>query len=1474
MAKKREPGEAGVRDPALSGEEAQSRPAKPIGLPKRKGPAGQRSADQPAGVEGNELASPTPATFPIVGIGASAGGLESFTQLLQGLPPDTGMGFVLIQHLSPTSKSLLADILARGSPIPVISAESGMAVEPDHVYVMPAGVDMTIAGGRLVLASRRAQPGRHLPIDEFLRSLAVDRRDRAIGVILSGADSDGVAGLAAIKSEGGVTLVQEPSTAPYQGMPRHAVEAGVADYILDLPGIAHELARLASHPFLTRSVDEHDTMDSGSQGSLMGQVLLLLRRQTGVDFSGYKRATLGRRLARRMLLQKAVDLEAYVDLLRKQPQEVEALYQDILVMVTEFFRDSDTFEFLKTDIFPNLLRAKRDGGAVRMWVVGCSSGQEVYSLAISLLEAQEGTLNIPIQIFGTDINERDIEKARLGLYPERIAKEVSQGRLQRFFRSTTGGYQVNKSVRELCIFARHDLIRDPPFSHMDLVSCRNVMIYFDAGLQQRVTSIFHYALRPHGYLVMGRSESVGTRGGHLFEVVDRKHRVFAARAVPSEMPLELAAREGGGGPVAPEPGLPPHAESLAEPFDLQREADRAIAESYAPASIIVDEGYRVVQIRGRTGPYLEHKNGPISLDLFQMTREGLAFSLRSALEEAQEKWAPVRIGGVHVRRDGDYALVSLEVRPLKTPDDQLFYLIAFLEGPVAADAAEAQEEKEGAYLAAAGPPDETQLLRDELTEAREHLQAVIREKDAGNEELSAAYEEIQSSNEELQSINEELETAKEELQSINEELTTVNEELQGRNTELGRAYDDLSNLVSNVSIPTIVLGSDLTIRRFTPGVEALLNVVPSDVGRRVTDFNLRLEFPDFRGAIRHTMKKMEPFEKDVVDESGRWYSLRIRPYRTADDRIDGAVVSFVDIDEMRRALEAAHRANALSAALSEINSAISSTLDSDEIMARVLVRASEAVGTESASINLLSGSTWVVRYVSGLPQSMIGTSYTDKDLPQAALARKAGQPVAIADVTVDERVDAEYAKAAGLKSQLVVPLTVRDAVIGVMLLNSQRKSIEFTEVQIDFARRLAAAVTLALENARLYQERSDAEEIGRAFGAIATTVIAGRDPEVTMQDALAPAALAVGSDQALAAFLGADGWRIRHVHGLKSELVGSPWGARASGLFPSFASAARPVYLSNPAREKKLGTELGSFPSAASLLLVPLFRRDGLIGMLAFAYASGQSPVPELVEDFGLRLGVALSLGLENARLFDSEHRVAELLRRRVAPALPKLPGLAVGTAVHTAADLEQVGGDFYEVFTLEDGTAAVLIGDVTGKGIEAAVVTETIRSSVRAVASCDGSPGGVLDRVNTLLHGDRVEHAASAQLVYLDQKTGAMRISSGGHPPPGICNESGCRLLEVSPAPPLGRASRPYRTLEETLGREDTLILYTDGVVSARRAGEFFGEGRLLSTFVSLRQREVQPIAQGILEQASEFAGGNLGDDVAIVVVRRRKAD
>jgi len=847
--------------------------------------------------------------FPVVGIGASAGGLEAFSQLLMHIPSDTGMAFVLIQHLDPIHKSVLPEILSRVTSMSVIEASDGRAVEANHVYVIPPNTNMAISHGILHLLPRIEEQKRYLPIDYFFRSLAQDRQSRAIGVILSGTASDGSLGMQAIKAEGGITFAQDEKSAKYSGMPHSAAMSGTVDFILPPEEMAGELVRIGKHPSLAYAkLAKIEKLPLKEENNL-NKIFILLRDATGADFTYYKHASIARRIERRMILHKISKMPDYVRYLMENTVEVDALYQDILISVTSFFRDPEMFEVLKEDVFPQMMKDRPPDLPIRIWVPGCATGEEAYSMAMSLLEFFEGMTDSPrIQIFGTDINEKAIVKARFGSYPENIKADVSPERLQRFFTRVEDNYKISRQIRDLCIFARQDVTKDPPFLNLDLISCQNVLIYLGSVLQKRVIPIFHYGLKTSGFLVLGTSESIGTFAD-LFKLVDKKYKIYLRKLTSTRLPIDLVKADDDY--MTEKKGIGTRMRNTSEQspytFNLTKEVDALLLARYAPAGVVINNDMEIIQFRGHTDTYLSHVPGKASLNLLKMSREGLVVDLRRAIQEAQKTGMPVRKENVRVKYHQQYRAIHLEVIPVKTPSDELLILFESAAPAMGLESKEVKpnEVKGGMEKEVAGcvtDPQVAQLSR-ELETTKEYLQSIIEDKEASNEELRVANEEIQSSNEELQSINEELETAKEELQSTNEELVTVNEELQNRNVELGGVNDDLSNLINSVNIPIIILGNDLRIRRFTPAVQNLMHVLPSDIGRSIADIKLDINIPDFEQLIAGVMDTIQIKEQEIQTLDGKWYLMRIRPYKATGNRIEGSVITAIDISELKQSQE-------------------------------------------------------------------------------------------------------------------------------------------------------------------------------------------------------------------------------------------------------------------------------------------------------------------------------------------------------------------------------------------------------------------------------------------------------------------------------------------------------------------------------------------------------------------------------------------
>ena len=844
-----------------------------------------------------------PVSF-VVGVGASAGGLDATSQLLRSIGGDTRMSFVLVQHSSPDHESHLVDILKNRTELSVHLITDRLELKPASLYVAPPGASVTVESGFLRLVPPTSERHALMPIDACFRSLAEYAQERAIGIVLSGTASDGAEGLRAIKASGGITLAQDPKTAEFDGMPRAAVSTGAVDLVLPLSSIGTELKRIEVHPLLRRTLPKQQD-ELIIRPDTLERVFALLHKATGVNFVLYKPPTIKRRLHRRMVLHKLSTAEQYLKYLEENPSEVLQLYSDILIHVTRFFRDPGSFNALTQEVFPKIVEQRERDSPIRIWVPGCSTGEEAYSIAIALLEYLGHRASvIPVQLFATDISEAAIEHARGGAYLENITADVSRERLRRFFSKADGKYRISKHLRDLCVFARQDLTRDPPFSRLDLIVCRNVLIYLGAQLQKRLMSVFHYALKADGFLVLGSAESTGQQAD-LFGIVDKKHRIYSKKSLVT--PRDLPVPFDGEGSIA----VKELASAVKVTDDRESSAtiDRAILDRYSPPGVVVDSELQIVQFRGQTGEYLEPAPGNASLNLLKMARDGMLHGLRAALHEARRTGAPARKEGLCVKCNGQTRGVTVQVVPIDVPLQGRHYLVLFEQASPAEHLAERFVDPLVRKKAAKGKTKSADLdrrveeLQHALIASRTYAQSVIQDLEAANEELQSANEEILSSNEELRSANEELDTAKEELQSSNEELNTVNEELFGRNEELSRVNSDLVNLLSNVQITIVIISNDLRIRRMTPMAEKVLNLLPSDIGRPIGQIKPNIQCENLEQLIREVIELVTVVEREVRDHQGRWYSLRIRPYKNVDNRIDGAVMALFDIHPGDAALD-------------------------------------------------------------------------------------------------------------------------------------------------------------------------------------------------------------------------------------------------------------------------------------------------------------------------------------------------------------------------------------------------------------------------------------------------------------------------------------------------------------------------------------------------------------------------------------------
>jgi two-component system CheB/CheR fusion protein len=830
----------------------------------------------------------------VVGIGASAGGLEAIGELMRDVPTQ-GVAYIVVQHLAPDHESLLTQLLARGSRMHVVTAGDGMTIEAEHVYVIPPNADIAVMHGVIRVMTPSGDQRPHLPVDHLFRSLAEEHGHSAIGVVLSGTGTDGTLGLKAIKEAGGFSFCQEPSTAKYDGMPRSARSSGAADYCLPLKSIAAELTRIVERGRLPPAVRRNP--EPGFDEGELGRLFVLIRSEFGNDLTQYKHSTIDRRIERRMMFRKFERLADYVGYVQENRDELRALYDDILISVTRFFREPATFEALKSDVFPQLLEQRDPSRSIRIWVPACASGEEAYSIAMCLLEFCEDKLREErIQIFGTDVDEESIQRARRGVYPLNIAADVSPERLHRFFVKKDSEFQIGRRVRDMLAFSRHNVLRDAPFSHLDLVSCRNLLIYLQPSVQKKVLRIFHYALNPGGHLLLGTSETVGD-APELFAPVDRKNKIYSKRPVAARSTPEL-------GFGTPESVESPRGPTSTRPvLTLQGLCDQKVLELYGPPGVVVSESFDILQFRGHTGPFLDPAPGTASLNILKVARFDLHVGIKRALHQARSERVRVSTELLY-QEDGKPGLVRIDVVPLQEPaTGTRCFMLLFQRLPATREAGVVSPEPVRTNDALLPIAQRNRELEHELSVTKEYLQTTLEDRESTLEELKSANEELQSSNEELQSTNEELEASKEEMQSTNEELTTVNEELQSRMTELSLTNDDLYNVLAGVDNAVVIVGMDLRIRRYTSSAEKLLNLVPGDLGRSVGFLDGFLGTGAVESKVSTVIHSLSTLEEEVLASNQRWYSLKVTPYKTLDHAIRGALVTLVDVDVRKRVMD-------------------------------------------------------------------------------------------------------------------------------------------------------------------------------------------------------------------------------------------------------------------------------------------------------------------------------------------------------------------------------------------------------------------------------------------------------------------------------------------------------------------------------------------------------------------------------------------
>jgi two-component system CheB/CheR fusion protein len=854
---------------------------------KHKRPKKQHSAqEQPGG------------KFLVVGLGASAGGIQALKKFFSQIPKNSGMAYVVILHMSPEHESKLAEILQTTSSIPVNQVTERVRIEPDHAYVIPPNRNLGMTDGHLSLSEMGGQLGRRSPIDTFFGTLAENNQERGVSVVLSGTGADGANGLKRVKEHGGVAFAQEPQEAEYDDMPRNAIATGMVDYVLPVADIPAKIVSYKEHLGVVQILA--DEIPKTNEQALI-DIFTQLRLRTGHDFSNYKRGTILRRIERRLGLREVRSLDEYARLLREDVNEVRALMKDLLISVTSFFRDQNTIERLSATVFPKIFASKESEAPIRVWVAGCATGEEAYSIAMLLAE-YAGPERIPnVQIFGTDLDQRAIEVAREGYYKEVEVADVAPERLKRFFDRTVGGYRVKRELRETILFAVHNVIKDPPFSHLDLVSCRNLLIYLNRKAQTRLLEVFHFALNPTGYLFLGSSESIDG-AGDLFTPLDKDHQLFATRPVPPRpIPIpDITVRSPLGSLIGRD--KTPEETRAMERLSYADLHERLL-EEYGPPSVLVNAEYDIVHLSERAGRYLQLAGGEPTYNLLRIVRPELRISLRTALYQAVHDRINVEARGLQVETNEGLETVNLLVRPvLRAEDPSRGFVLVVFEPDGAAEA------KRSAQPSTEAAESGTRRLEEELINLKAQLRATVEQYEVQQEELRASNEELQAMNEELRSSAEELETSKEELQSVNEELSTVNQELKIKIDELSEAVNNFSNLMNATNIGTIFVDRQFMIRQFTPTARDTFNLIPTDIGRSLTDITSKLKYGNLFGDIELVLDTLQTVEREVKSAEERSYMLRMSPYRTSDNRIDGAVITLVDVTELTRAREELERA--------------------------------------------------------------------------------------------------------------------------------------------------------------------------------------------------------------------------------------------------------------------------------------------------------------------------------------------------------------------------------------------------------------------------------------------------------------------------------------------------------------------------------------------------------------------------------------
>ena len=920
----------------------------------------------------NKLASDSDkGLFPVVGIGASAGGLEALEQLLVNVPENSGMAYVVVQHLDPTHKGMLPELLQRISKIEVIQVKNGMAVKPNRVYVIPPNKTMSLSKGVLHLFKPVEERGLRLPIDYFFRSLAVDRKELGIGIILSGMGSDGSLGIRAVKEKNGIVMVQDPTDAKFNSMPRNAINSILVDIVAPANELALRLIKFQMHTPVLISEPDIETKDKSS----LEKILTLLRRYTGNDFSFYKKNTVYRRIERRLNIHKIDKISSYVSFLNDNPKEIEILFKELLIGVTNFFRDAAAWEKLKETVIPGILSHFEPGSVLRAWVPGCSTGEEAYSLAIVFKEALEKVNphgGFSLQIFATDLDTDAIEIARKGMFPAGIAADVSPERLKRFFNKTDNGYSINTEIRERVVFAQHNICMHPPFTKIDILSCRNLLIYMEPELQKKLIGLFFYSLNPEGIMLLGSSETLGTQN-HLFTSTDSKLKIFSRVTTlvapelfdfPTASSKVKAERTDNEKPIKPV-------------NNIQFLADQFLLQHYSPVGVLVNEHGDILYISGRTGKYLEPAVGKANMNIFAMLREGLRDEFPAVFRKALLKKETAVLNKIKVGTNGSSQTINVSIQRIERPEPlngMLMILFTDIEDNTDDIPKILKERKTSLHTR------KTELEK-ELRYTREKMQDTLEEMQTSQEELKSTNEELQSTNEELQSANEELMSSKEELQSLNEELQTLNAELLSKVEDFTHVNNDMKNLLNSTDIATLFLDKELRVRRFTNQTVKIFKLIKSDIGRPITDLDSDLLYPELAADALNVLKTLVVIIKQIPSKDGRWFSVRIMPYRTFDDRIDGVVITFFNISDLKQVEIKLH--------------------ETEQMNTLLLKSSSDIIIKLSTEWKILDVNPAAEKYLGKNPEEMLNKNYIQMFIPETLRKKTENKMKKILNDSVD-----------------------------------------------------------------------------------------------------------------------------------------------------------------------------------------------------------------------------------------------------------------------------------------------------------------------------------------------------------------------------------------------------------------------------------------------------------------------------------------